>query len=1086
MRLCEAPDEFGFMVDAMTSPPSEGGRHTAVSELLSLVRDFCLLSAEQDIALASEKSEDCTVSSGSDSLKSSCARRSETWWYRELRPVRGVTLEGLPGSGKRQLCRSIAAHAAWIRGTTGSCKDPGREFSGRRCPAVGGTQGRIEGLYEIDLRRYLTSSPVLASGEAWPCRRPSSASLEGVLAGITEEARIRRSLFQLWLSQAVDESRSSSCLDSNCPGLPPCVTPSAGSGVVPGAERADTRTSAICHDGADAEGPSNAAIWDAVAGGGCCFVVLDHVELLQGSQAEDSSLERPARRGLAFQPKAAALVIETLCRFISLWHKENLRIFLLAPLDPATAGHLYGSKQSAKGTTGHDRSQSASLSLHQLLPRDLLGPGFFERRICLPQTLNDRERTAILKLHIQQACAAAESTNRGRQTDCMSSEEPITEADNGRPGKEKGSTVMVDAADAGRDAEARCDCCNERRACLHDELATVATEWTGGYQPADLVALVGAAAQVAFQQDVGGTVSSMLPELASSTLPAFDVLLGQGRGLSHGEGGGILKRPCRLFTLDHFRLALLRAGAAPAARIGAGLQLTPHCPDMPTSPGRSALSVAANACGIHRVVPLSSENPGLAFGSGSGAYQRPPDTAVGDTSESVGGAEDVRCVRRMRPDMEAECAPGLRDAPGQCTTSEAVGTGPRDALSLPRDKVTCREEGCRPVRGFAGIVGQDALISQLRSEVIDPILQQRGADERRAPVTTSHTAPVGVLICGDEGTGKTLLAAAIAHELRSTLIVISPAELLRAALGAGDKQLMRIFDTAERAAPCVLLIEDIHVLAPSGDSGGRTSLPDLSNECRERELSAERDIAASQRRPPSHRGNGPCGGRLLHTMLLRLDRLQRQRRFGRQTAGSVARASGVLVVATADKEANVDTRLLTHYRLRCRFATKSASEWSLTDAADLLRLYLRGRVRPHSATEPDPIDEVLHRVQLLSSRGRTEARRDQVKESVAKKKDGLVSAPCLRIPAFWVLLVQEAAVCAVERYSKTQSQGSHDDAGLQRIRADEGSRVDANLCTADTRMFGELSYPAADRGGEKIWIETCDLIAGLQRISVTR
>lgn len=89
---------------------------------------------------------------------------------------------------------------------------------------------------------------------------------------------------------------------------------------------------------------------------------------------------------------------------------------------------------------------------------------------------------------------------------------------------------------------------------------------------------------------------------------------------------------------------------------------------------------------------------------------------------------------------------------------------------------------------------------------------------------TGAKAPRGILLWGLPGTGKTLLAKAVASQARANFIAINGSELLSRWVGASEQAVRELFRKARQAAPCVIFIDEIDTLAPArgyfqGDSG---------------------------------------------------------------------------------------------------------------------------------------------------------------------------------------------------------------------------------------------------------------------------
>lgn len=76
------------------------------------------------------------------------------------------------------------------------------------------------------------------------------------------------------------------------------------------------------------------------------------------------------------------------------------------------------------------------------------------------------------------------------------------------------------------------------------------------------------------------------------------------------------------------------------------------------------------------------------------------------------------------------------------------------------------------------------------------------------------TPPKGVLLYGLPGCGKTLLARAVAHESEAAFIYVSGPEIIQKFYGESEARLRKIFDDAQRRAPCIIFFDEIDSLAP--------------------------------------------------------------------------------------------------------------------------------------------------------------------------------------------------------------------------------------------------------------------------------
>ena len=97
--------------------------------------------------------------------------------------------------------------------------------------------------------------------------------------------------------------------------------------------------------------------------------------------------------------------------------------------------------------------------------------------------------------------------------------------------------------------------------------------------------------------------------------------------------------------------------------------------------------------------------------------------------------------------------------------------------------------------------------------------------------------PKGILFYGFPGTGKTLLAKAVAHETNTTFIKVVGTELVNKFIGEGAQYVREIFKLAREKAPTILFIDEIDAIgairmedATSGDREVNRTLMQLLNE----------------------------------------------------------------------------------------------------------------------------------------------------------------------------------------------------------------------------------------------------------------
>jgi len=87
-----------------------------------------------------------------------------------------------------------------------------------------------------------------------------------------------------------------------------------------------------------------------------------------------------------------------------------------------------------------------------------------------------------------------------------------------------------------------------------------------------------------------------------------------------------------------------------------------------------------------------------------------------------------------------------------------------------------------------------------------------------------HRMPRGILLHGPSGTGKTLLAKAVATQSEANFISVRGPELLSKWVGESERGIREIFKRARQSAPCVVFFDEIDSIAPIRGAGGETAV----------------------------------------------------------------------------------------------------------------------------------------------------------------------------------------------------------------------------------------------------------------------
>lgn len=80
--------------------------------------------------------------------------------------------------------------------------------------------------------------------------------------------------------------------------------------------------------------------------------------------------------------------------------------------------------------------------------------------------------------------------------------------------------------------------------------------------------------------------------------------------------------------------------------------------------------------------------------------------------------------------------------------------------------------------------------------------------------------PLGIILHGPPGTGKTMLAKAAANASRCNFLNLSASDLMRAEFGESEKAISRAFETARALSPCLMFIDEFQSLFGNRTTAG--------------------------------------------------------------------------------------------------------------------------------------------------------------------------------------------------------------------------------------------------------------------------
>ncbi|OAQ66332.1 26S protease regulatory subunit 4 [Pochonia chlamydosporia 170] len=111
-----------------------------------------------------------------------------------------------------------------------------------------------------------------------------------------------------------------------------------------------------------------------------------------------------------------------------------------------------------------------------------------------------------------------------------------------------------------------------------------------------------------------------------------------------------------------------------------------------------------------------------------------------------------------------------------------------------------------PTESYADIGGLESQIQEVRESVELPLLHPELYEEM------GIKPPKGVILYGAPGTGKTLLAKAVANQTSATFLRIVGSELIQKYLGDGPRLVRQLFQVAGENAPSIVFIDEIDAI----------------------------------------------------------------------------------------------------------------------------------------------------------------------------------------------------------------------------------------------------------------------------------
>jgi len=155
-----------------------------------------------------------------------------------------------------------------------------------------------------------------------------------------------------------------------------------------------------------------------------------------------------------------------------------------------------------------------------------------------------------------------------------------------------------------------------------------------------------------------------------------------------------------------------------------------------------------------------------------------------------------------------------------------------------------------PSIGFSNIGGLDTQISELR-EIVELPLKRPDLFQK-----VGIEPPKGVLLHGPPGTGKTMLAKAVANSTEATFLRVVGSEFVQKYIGEGARLVRELFETAKNKAPAIIFVDELDAIgskrldsATSGDREVQRTLMQLLAEMDGFDSRGEVKLIAATNRP---------------------------------------------------------------------------------------------------------------------------------------------------------------------------------------------------------------------------------------------
>jgi transitional endoplasmic reticulum ATPase len=271
-----------------------------------------------------------------------------------------------------------------------------------------------------------------------------------------------------------------------------------------------------------------------------------------------------------------------------------------------------------------------------------------------------------------------------------------------------------------------------------------------------------------------------------------------------------------------------------------------------------------------------------------------------------------------------------------------------------------------------------AALGYARQELVEAV--EWPLTRRKAFDDLGISPPKGILLYGPSGTGKTLLAKAVAHEAEANFISVKGPELLSKWVGESEKAVREIFKKARQSAPTIIFFDEFDAIAPKRGQGADSNVTErvvnqLLTEIDGLEKMNDIVIIAASNRPD-----------MIDSSLLRPGRFDR-----------------LIYVKVPDTKGRYEIMKVHTRRVPIDYDNVDYTNYSYAlDSHDVdVSQMASDHAMPSSSTVKDSEEKLPHKEQISSNR-------DKFMMIIAKKTEGFSGADIES-------LVKEAAILALRK-----------------------------------------------------------------------